>query len=53
MNTAAMAEALGMDAENKNRLANGESIAYDHAAFCDMLNRYGVNQNAFHYLVVG
>ena len=53
MNTAAMVEAMGMDAENKQRLANGESIAYDRAAFCDLLDRYGVTQNTHHYLVVG
>lgn len=44
--TAAMIEAMGMQAENAQRLQNGESIAYDAKAFNDLNNNYGLYHNS-------
>jgi len=42
----AFVEALGMDAENKNREVAGFSPAYAHEQFMEVLDRYGVHHNA-------
>ena len=41
-----MAEALGMISENMMRISEGKSVAYDHSAFCSLIERYGVHHNA-------
>ena len=44
--TCAMATIAGMQAENRQRLANGYSITYDETAFENVANRYGIHHNA-------
>ena len=51
MNAAAMIEAMGMQAENQQRLANGESIAYDLAAFVKLQERYGLTSDPYSYFI--
>jgi hypothetical protein len=40
-----MVEAMGMQAENQQRLRNGEAIAYTEQAFTDLINRNGCCHN--------
>ncbi len=44
--TAAMIEALGMQAENAQRIHRGEAMAYDEAAFDAVINKYGLDHNS-------
>jgi hypothetical protein len=44
--TCAMIEAMGMQAENKQREIQGYSIAYDDKAFFDLIEKYGIHHNA-------
>lgn len=41
-----MVEAMGMQAENQQRAAEGKSPAYGEKAFLDLLNRTGCYSNA-------
>ena len=43
---AALATIEGMKAENKDRVAHGYTLAYDEAAFTDVINSYGLHHNA-------
>jgi hypothetical protein len=52
-NTAAMIEAMGMQAENSQRLSQGEAIAYNDNAFLDLIEKYGLGSNTvMHFLVM-
>lgn len=42
----AMIEAMGMQAENKQRDAIGASMAYVAADFAAVIDRYGIDHNA-------
>jgi hypothetical protein len=42
---AALIEALGMMSENIQRQVLGQSMAYDHGAFLDVILRYGIHHN--------
>ena len=42
----AMITAMGMQAENQQRIHRGESLAYVEQAFLDVLDRYGIHHNA-------
>lgn len=42
---AAMAEILGMEAENKQREVLGHSMAYVHQDFCSVIDIYGIGHN--------
>ena len=42
----ALLEMEGMKAENKQRELRGESLAYDHKAFCDLILQYGIGHNS-------
>ncbi len=42
----AMIEAMGMQAENMQRDALGNSMAYDEDAFMRLLEKYGIHHNA-------
>lgn len=53
MNTAATIEAMAMSAENQHRLLNGQALAYTEKSFMDLLDKYNVGHNSFHYMVVG
>jgi len=51
--TAAMIEAMGMQAENRLRLSLGQSIAYGDEAFSKLIDKYGLEGiNLQHFLVV-
>lgn len=41
----AMIAAMGMAAENSQRLSLGKSIAYPESAFADLPNEYGIGIN--------
>ena len=43
---AALIEALGMVAENKLREQRGETLAYDGAAFDDVIRRYRIDHSS-------
>jgi len=43
---AAMIKAMGMQAENKQREALGESMAYTEEQFCELIDEYGISHNA-------
>ena len=40
-------EMNGMIAENKTREINGESMAYNHKDFMDLIENYRIHHNAF------
>lgn len=40
------AEVAGMTAENEDRISRGLTIAFDEAAFQDVINRSGCTHNA-------
>ncbi len=42
----AQVEALGMHAENMQREALGQSMAYDEEAFHSLITKYGIHHNA-------
>ena len=42
----AMAEIEGMKALNTERESKGYALAYDEAAFLEILNKYGIHHNA-------
>ena len=42
----ALIEAMGMVAENEQRKALGQSMAYTEDAFVDLPNKYGIHNNA-------
>ena len=42
----ALIEAMGMQAENKQRETLGQSMAYDEQAFLDAITRNGIYHNA-------
>jgi len=42
----ALIEAMGMTAENHQRLHYGESMAYNYEAFYELLDQYGLHHNA-------
>ena len=42
----AMIEAMGLHAENMQRQAVGNSMAYDEAAFVAIIEKYGIGHNA-------
>lgn len=44
--TAAMIEAMGMQAENQQRAALGHSMAYTENAFVNLINQYGLGCNS-------
>lgn len=46
MAVSTMVEAMGMQAENQERLRRGESIAYPEKAFNDLILRNGCHHNA-------
>lgn len=41
----AMIEAMGMQAENKQREVLGNSMAYSDEDFFNLINRYGISHN--------
>lgn len=43
---AALAEIEGMKAENMIRESLGHSMAYDHVAFMEVIDRYGLHHNS-------
>lgn len=43
---AAMAEVMGMQAENQQRELLGHSMAYTHEDFVAVIERYGIHHNA-------
>ena len=51
-NTAAMIEAMGMQAENSNRLSKGETIAYGDEAFFKLIDKYGLDWHSVHNFLV-
>lgn len=40
-----LVEAMGMQAENQQRIHRGESLAYTEQAFADLINRTGCHHN--------
>jgi len=42
----AMIEALGMMSDNQQRIYRGESIAYPSKSFNDLIEEYGIHNNA-------
>jgi len=42
---AAMITAMGMQAENKQREALGESMAYTEKQFCEVIDEHGIGFN--------
>lgn len=46
MTTCAAIEAAGMEAENMQRHALGQSMAYVHADFMAVIDKYGIHHNA-------
>ena len=42
----AMAEIMGMQAENMQRAVLGDSMAYDADAFFSVIEKYGIHNNA-------
>ena len=44
--TAALIEAMGMMANNQNRLAQGISIQYGQSDFQALIEKYGIHHNA-------
>jgi hypothetical protein len=46
MTASATAEIFGMHAENMQRQAVGQSMAYDEKAFEDVITRHGLHHNA-------
>lgn len=46
MQLQAYIEVQGMIAENKQRELNGEALAYDNAAFQDVILEHGIHHNA-------
>ncbi len=44
--TCALVEALGMMSDNMQREALGHSMAYDHKAFADLIDQYGIGRDA-------
>lgn len=42
----AMITAMGMQAENMQRQAVGQSVAYGHSAFVNLIKEYGIHHNA-------
>lgn len=45
MAVSTLVEAMGMQAENQNRIHRGESIAYDELAFQKLIERNGCHHN--------
>lgn len=46
-----LAEIEGMRAENMQRELRGESMAYDHAAFTDLILQYGIGHNTVMHIL--
>lgn len=46
MSVCALVKALGMVAENQDRLQKGQSIAYTESSFDKLIDEYGVHHNA-------
>lgn len=44
--TAAMIEAMGMQALNEHRKSLGQTIAYDDEAFVNLIEKYGLGHNS-------
>jgi hypothetical protein len=42
----AFIEAMGMQAENKQRKILGQSMAYNDDSFFNLIEKYGINHNA-------
>ena len=42
----ALIEAMGMQAENMQREALGQSMAYNDKAFIELINRFSIHHNA-------
>ena len=42
----AMITAMGMQAENMQRSMLGQSMAYTHEAFAELIEEYGIHHNA-------
>jgi hypothetical protein len=42
----AMIEAMGMQAENQQRIHRGESVAYMEDSFNSLCEKYGIHHNA-------
>ena len=49
----AMIRAMGMQAENEQRKAEGFSMAYTEKAFFDLIAEEGIHWNAIHPLLFG
>lgn len=45
MSACATIKAMGMVAENQQRLQHGESIAYNEEAFDSLIREYGIHHN--------
>jgi hypothetical protein len=48
MSTCAMIEAMGMEAENKQRERLGLSMAYNDEAFFGLIEKYNIRHNGVH-----
>ena len=44
----AMIEMEGMKAANKLREMNGDALAYDEGAFCNLIQNYGLEEAVIH-----
>ena len=44
--TCAMVEAMGMQAENRQREIEGKSMAYTHEHFYALIEQYGIHHNS-------
>jgi len=51
--TAAMIEAMGMQAENQKRTSNGEALAYNDLCFFGLIDKYGLGCNTVQTFIQG
>ena len=49
----AMGDILGMQAENMNRDARDETMAYDDKAFFEVCKKYGIHHEEIHKFIAG